>query len=406
VTRPQQFLQLTELLEYVGMVIERGIPGSVWVQAEIASLTDRRHLYLDLVQHDESGREVAKTRANVWARERFALEGKFRRATGGGLKANVKVLLQVMPDFHPQYGFSLTVLDVAPEFTVGDMQQKLDRIREVLVREGVFDRNRALSLPVDFARVAVLSPARAAGLGDFRREADRLARAGLCEFTYFHATFQGREAPASLLGAMAQARLAHAAEPFDALCVIRGGGATTDLAWLNDVDVARAACHFPAPLVTGIGHARDVTILDEVAACRCDTPSKVIGLIEDRIVEAAREARAQNAVITRAGREALRDAQARADGAYVRARRAARGVVVSRAAEVDHLMRQVLGLTPERTLRRGYALVRAERGVVTTARAAREAVRVTLTFRDGSVRAAVEPPEAPLPGSVEEQVQP
>jgi exodeoxyribonuclease VII large subunit len=306
VTAPKQFLELSELLDYVGMVLGRGIPGSVWVQAEIASLTDRRHLYLDLVQHDDSGREVAKTRANLWASERFRLEAKFRKATGGRLKADIKVLLQVVPDFHARYGFSLTIVDVAPEFTVGDMQQKLGRLRDTLTREGDYERNRALPLPDDPARVAVLSPRGAAGLGDFRREADRLARAGVVTFEYFEATFQGREASSSLLGALAAAHLAHAGQAFDLLVVIRGGGASTDLAWLNDLEVARAVAKFPAPVVTGIGHARDDTILDEVAAVRCDTPSKAVAWIERRVRDAAATAEGQFRRIRAVGREVLR----------------------------------------------------------------------------------------------------
>lgn len=385
VTRPQHFLQLAELLDYVGMVLSRGIPGAVWVQAEIASLTDRRHLYLDLVQHDEDGREVAKTRANLWAGERFRLEGKFKRATGGGLKKDTKVLLHVVPDFHPQYGFSLTVIDLAPEFTLGDMQQKLDGIRETLLREGSYERNKALALPRDFSRVAVLSPKRAAGLGDFRREADRLAAEGVCDFAYFEATFQGREAPASLQAALASAQLAHAAAPFDALVIIRGGGASTDLAWLNDLALARAVSAFPAPVITGIGHARDHTILDELAARRCDTPSKAIGFIAGSIALAASEALGHQRSIGRHGRELLRAAEASAQRAQERVQSAAARLTQQRAAEVEHLMRQILGLTPERTLRRGYALVRTGRGVVTSARGARRAHALTLEFRDGKV---------------------
>lgn len=379
----RQSLQLAELLDYVGMVLSRGIPGSVWVQAEIAALSDRRHLYLDLVQHDETGREIAKTRANLWAGERAALEGKFRRATGAGLQPDTKVLLSVVPEFHPQYGFSLTVIDLAPEFTLGDMRQKLDRLRETLLSEGSYDANRALPLPGDFARVAVLSPQNAAGLGDFRREADRLA--GVCDFSYFEAIFQGRAAPASLLSALAGARLAHAADPLDALVLIRGGGASTDLAWLNDLDLARALARFPAPVITGIGHARDDTLLDEVAARRCDTPSKAIALIVRGVLDGARGAEADYAAIQAEGREALRRAEVAAEAAHRRTLRAARQLTERRAADLDQTMRAVLGLTPQRTLKRGYALVRAGEKVVSRAAEAREAARLTLEFQDGAV---------------------
>ncbi len=387
VAAPRQSLQLAELLDYVGMVLARGIPGSVWVQAEIAALTDRRHLYLDLVQHDEAGREIAKTRANLWAGERAALEGKFRRATGAGLRPDTKVLLSVVPEFHTQYGFSLTVIDLAPEFTLGDMRQKLDRLRETLLSEGSYEANRALPLPEDFGRVAVLSPKNAAGLGDFRREADRLS--GVCDFVYFEALFQGRAAPASLLAALSEAHLAHAADPFDALVLIRGGGASTDLAWLNDLDLARALARFPVPVITGIGHARDDTILDEVAARRCDTPSKAIALIVNSVLEGAREAEANFETVQAGGRAALRRAELAAGAARAQVLRAARQLVGRRAADLDGAMRAVLGLTPQRTLRRGYALVRSEAGVVSRADEARRAGRLTLEFQDGVVDVTV-----------------
>ncbi|GMA17286.1 exodeoxyribonuclease VII large subunit [Deinococcus metallilatus] len=384
VTRtPEHFLDLADVLVYVGQVIARGVPGAVWVRAEIASLTDRRHLYLDLVQL-EDGVEVAKCRATVWARERYALEGKFRRATGGTLTAGLKVLLFCTAEFHPQYGFSLNVLDVAPEFTLGDAALKLDALREALVREGVYGLNRALPAPADFARVAVISPAEAAGLGDFRRETDALEAAGVVEFLYLEATFQGREASGSLTGAIAEAREAHQEEPLDALVVIRGGGAVTDLAWLNDLEVARALATFPAPVITGLGHARDDTLLDEVACLRTDTPSKAAGLIVRTVVAAAAQAQEDARTIRAHARNVLVNAEAGTRWLLDRVLGTARRQADAAQAQTDALMRQALGLTPERTLARGYALVRDARGrPVTHAAQVKPGQALTLEFGDG-----------------------
>ena len=286
---PQTTLNLRDLLFYVEQVLSRGIPGAVWVRAEIASLTDRRHLYLDLVQVGEDGREVAKCRATLWARERFALEGKFKRATGGGLMAGMSVLLFVTAEFHPQYGFSLHILDAAPEFTLGDAALRLDALRKQLAREKLLDKNRRLPTPTDFTRLLVLSPAQAAGLGDFRGELDRLQAAGVLDVVYLGATFQGQAAEASLLRAFEQARAAHAEQAADALVIIRGGGASLDLAWLNTEALAREVANFPIPVITGIGHARDDTILDELAHLRTDTPSKAAAYIVGSILERAQE---------------------------------------------------------------------------------------------------------------------
>lgn len=384
---PEQFLDLADVLSYVGQVIARGVPGAVWVRAEIASLTDRRHLYLDLVQLG-GGEEVAKCRATVWARERYALEGKFRRATGGTLTAGLKVLLFCTAEFHPQYGFSLNVQDVSPEFTLGDAALRLEALREALVREGVYGLNRALPVPTDYARVAVISPREAAGLGDFRREVDPLEAAGVVEFSYLEATFQGREAGASVTAAVARAREIHGEAALDALVLIRGGGAVTDLAWLNDPGLARALATFPVPVITGLGHARDDTLPDEVARLRTDTPSKAAALIARTVMRSAAQAQEDTRRIRACAQEALVTAEAGSHWTLDRALDAARRHSDAARAETDALMRQALGLTPARTLARGYVLARDSRERPVTRAAQVKAGQVlTLEFSDGRVQA-------------------
>ena len=387
---PEQFLELSEVLAYIGQVIARGVPGAVWVRAELASVTDRRHLYLDLVQLGEGG-EVAKCRATVWARERFSLEGKFRQATGGTLTAGLKVLLFCQPEFHPQYGFSLNVLDVSPEYTLGDAALRLDALRQTLVQQGVYGLNRQLPAPADFARVAVISPTGAAGLGDFRRETDPLEAAGVIQFTYLEATFQGREASGSLLRAAQAARELHEEAPLDALVVLRGGGAVTDLAWLNDLALAHALATFPAPVVTGLGHARDDTLPDEVANIRTDTPSKAAALIVRTVAGAAAQAQEDARSIRAAAAALLVEADAAALWARDRILGAANRQSETARADVDALMRQALGLTPERTLARGYALVRNEDGQpVTRAAGVAAGQRLTLEWQDGQAVAVAQ----------------
>lgn len=382
---PEQFLELSDLLGYVSQVVTRGIPGAVWVRAELSSVTDRRHLYLDVVQL-EDGQEVAKARATLWARERYSLEGKFRKATGGGLRSGMKLLLYVTAEFHPQYGFSLHILDLSPEFTVGDQAIKLENIRRVLDAERLLERNRELPVPADFSRVAVISPRQAAGLGDFVREAARLERAGAVEFVYLQATFQGREAAASLLTALSSALLTHLEAPLDALVIIRGGGAQTDLAWLNDLELARMVARFPVPVVTGIGHARDDSILDELACVRTDTPSKAAAYILNTVLSGAGSALDAYRQILGTGQGVLEQAENSAAWMMGRLNRAARGRLDTEAERLDSAMRGILGLTPARTLGRGYALVRGAGGQVLTRAAQMTAGdALSLEFVDGQV---------------------
>ena len=204
-----------------------------------------------------------------------AICGKFSQGTGGDLKPDIKVLVKVKADFHPVHGFDLIVEDIDPSFTLGDLLAKLGAIREALRAEDIYDSNKRLPRPEEFVRVAVICPATSAGQGDFRSEADRLQQAGLCDFDYFTATFQGGDASQSIRDAVRAVFDAHKVRPYDALAIIRGGGSVTDLAWLNDLKLARWVCRVPIPVFTGIGHERDSTILDEVAHRRFDTPSKV-----------------------------------------------------------------------------------------------------------------------------------
>nr|WP_183987750.1 exodeoxyribonuclease VII large subunit [Deinobacterium chartae] len=379
------------MLTVMGLVVERAFPGYVWVEAEIASLTDRRHLYLDLVELGEDGKEMARARANLWARERYRIAAKFRAVTGGELAPGMRVLVKAVPEFHPQYGFSLNILDISAGYTAGAAQEKLARIRRTLEQEGLYDRNRNLEGPADFARVAVISPRSAAGLGDFREEADRLEAAGLCRFSYFEALFQGREAAASLKEALEDVTFQHALEAFDAVVLIRGGGAASDLAWLNDLELARTAARLPLPLLTGIGHARDDTILDEIAHTRFDTPSKVVQHLENTISENGRRALAAYESIRRLSRELLARRSTGLDALYTRIRRAAAHRVEVRSRDLDALMRRILGLSPQATLARGYALVRARGRTVRSAAEARQHAALELVFEDGTLEVTHEP---------------
>jgi exodeoxyribonuclease VII large subunit len=269
-------VELSDLLAGVKEAIENALPELVWVRAEVTELRAKNgHLYLTLAQRDDAGNVLAQARAIVWKNRAVEINARFEQATGEGLRADIKILCLARVRFDVLYGLSLMIEDLDPAFTLGDLAAKLARIREELQRTGLYTRNQALPSPQDFVRVAVISPETSAGLGDFRREADRLAHGGLCEFRFFEATFQGKSAPGSVSAAIKRALEAHRDGPFDALVIIRGGGSVADLAWLNDLELAKLAALAPIPVITGIGHERDSTILDEIAQRRFDTPSKV-----------------------------------------------------------------------------------------------------------------------------------
>lgn len=284
----QRGVSLTQLLAGVSEAITSAFPKSEWVKLEIATLkSSNGHLYFDAVDRAPDGRELSKAKAIIWASITERLGKKFFDATGARLENGLKVMVLAKAQFHAQHGFSLTITDIDPDFTLGDMVTKLKRIRESLMAAGIAGNNKKLPSPTDFTHVAVVAPDGAAGLDDFEVEARRLQAAGLCRFRYFHAIFQGENAKMSLKQAIIDAHTWHTQDPIDALVIIRGGGATTDLQWLNEELLAKMICRFHVPVLTGIGHERDTTILDECAHKSIGTPSKVINFIREVIATRA-----------------------------------------------------------------------------------------------------------------------
>jgi exodeoxyribonuclease VII large subunit len=285
-------VSLAAFLARVKAVVNSGFPEPVWVRAEIRKVQTARsgHVYLELEERDSRAQTIAKTTSVIW-KDRFPLlDAKFAEGTGDHLKPDIKVLVRVRAEFHAVHGFDLIIDDIDPSYTLGDLLAKMQRIRVTLTEEGVFGANKALPVPPEYVRVAVISPATSAGEGDFRSEADPLHWSGLCRFDYFTATFQGVEASASIRRAIRAVFDVHKTLPYDALAIIRGGGSMSDLAWLNDLQLARWVCRVPIPVLTGIGHERDSTIVDEIAHRRFDTPSKVALHIARTIRDNAAEA--------------------------------------------------------------------------------------------------------------------
>lgn len=305
---PTKGITLSRLLGGVASLVSKAFSEGVWTTAEVlkTSYTKGGHIYLELSERNSSTGEVlAQARAVIWSRYAGAILSEFRLLTGADLGAGMKVLLRAKPVFKSQFGFSLEVDGIDPAYTLGDLEARRRNIRERLNQERLFDRNRSLPAPWDFSSVLVVAPERAAGLGDFAKEAQRLQAHGACEFSYVHSRFQGEGAAAEIAEALrAGLRTWSGAKLPDAVVIIRGGGAVSDLAWLNDYALARCICECPVPVFTGIGHERDDTTLDEVAHRKFDTPSKVILGIEEVMRNRVREARVFNEQILNITRRA------------------------------------------------------------------------------------------------------
>ena len=276
-------LRLSDYLAAVDMVIKQTFDHRVWVKAEIRNLSSKGgHYYFELAEKDDDGKVVASCRGNLWRFKAARVLAKFERATGMALSRDLTVLLKVSASFHAQYGFALTIEDIDPSYTLGDLARQYAAMVDQLTGEGLLHLNQQLPAPFDIEHVLVIAPEKAAGLGDFQADANRLARTGACHFHYHHATFQGNHAPAEIRQAIVSAQhdfyQQYQRLP-DLLVIIRGGGAVGDLAYLNDYELAALVAEQPVPVWVGIGHERDRVILDEVAHSSFDTPSKVIAAI-------------------------------------------------------------------------------------------------------------------------------
>ena len=284
-------IPLSQLLQKVSQAIKHIDPQLEWIKTEVSEVSVHvsGHCYLELVEMS-NGKLLCKSKAIIVKDDYPGLFDKFKQLTGDFLKPGMQVLLLVKLHFSIQYGFSLYIKDLDPTYTIGDLAAKLAAIRDTLQKEGIYNKNKQLKLPMDFTRVAVLSPNAAAGLGDFKREASLLEAYKLCSFYYYTAQFQGLEARKELANVLNEIFMAHNEIDFDVIVIIRGGGSAIDLAWLNDYRIAKLICESQVVVYSGIGHERDNTIIDEVAGCRFDTPSKVIAHIFSTIVHNAKEA--------------------------------------------------------------------------------------------------------------------
>lgn len=274
------YITLLELGKRVQAVIQYELPETVWLQAELSEVRTAMngHCYVEFVQKQERGGGlVAKSRGQIWAGRWALLRPYFERTTGQRLSPGMSVLVQVEVTFHPVYGFSLNILDIDPTYTIGDIARRRQEILRQLEAEGVLTMNKELPLPRLLQRIAVISSATAAGYGDF---SNQLASAP--ENLFFHtelfpATMQGDGVERSIISALTA--IAQRMEDFDVVVIIRGGGSTSDLTGFDTLALAENVAQFPLPIITGIGHERDDTIIDIVAHTRVKTPTAAAELL-------------------------------------------------------------------------------------------------------------------------------
>ena len=337
--KSEQHITLLELNRLVREVIECEMPNEYWVEAELSECRESHgHCYMELVQYEDSlagaaghtavaqqhtqraATPLARASAKCWASKWMLIRPGFERITGQRLHAGMKVLLKVYAQFHETFGFSWIVTDIDPTYTLGDMARKRQEIIRQLKAEGVFDLQKELRLPLFCQRIAVISSETAAGYGDFCNQLADNPYGFRFETRLFPATMQGEGVEQSIIAALEriyewkeesgkrkentstadsvshnpvagsthQGNLFplssfHFPQNFDAVVIIRGGGATSDMSGFDTLALAENVANFPIPIITGIGHDRDESILDMVSHTRVKTPTAAAAFLIDHL---------------------------------------------------------------------------------------------------------------------------
>lgn len=262
------------------------LPDSYWVEAELSEVREGYggHCYMELIEKEErSNTSIAKAHAACWRNRWISIRPQFEQVTGQRLHAGMKVLLKVHAQFHENYGFSWIVDDIDPNYTMGDMARKRQEIIRTLKEEGVFDLQKELALPMFCQRIAVVSSATAAGYGDFCNQLAGNDYGLQFKTGLFAATMQGEGVEQSVIAALN--RIDAEYEDWDCVVIIRGGGATSDLSGFDTLALAENVANFPLPIITGIGHERDESVLDMISFQKVKTPTAAAAFLVQHLTD-------------------------------------------------------------------------------------------------------------------------
>lgn len=267
-------LSLLELNSLVRDVLEHSFSGNTyWLQAELSGVSEHGpHCYVEFVQKGERDNEIlAQAKGHIWGNRWNLVRTYFQQSTGQRLAVGMQVLVEVEITFHARFGYALNVVDIDPTYTLGDMARRRREILQTLQREGVADMNKELPLPRLLQRIAVISSASAAGYQDFCRQLEQNPNHLVFRTHLFPAIMQGQQVESTIISALEN--IAANLDQWDAVVIIRGGGSATDLSGFDTLPLAENVSQFPLPIITGIGHERDDTIIDLIAHTRVKTPT-------------------------------------------------------------------------------------------------------------------------------------
>lgn len=404
-----------------------------WVVAETTDVRINQHCYLQLLEKNpKTGATVAKIKAIIWGSQFRLLNAKFKQVTGRDIGNDMKIMVCLSVNYSPQYGLTVVINDINPEFTLGDMERQRQEILNRLTQEGIIGQNKTVPVPPVLQRIAIVSAAGAAGYGDFMKQLTD-NKYGVCFYPcLFQATMQGVKTVPTVLAALD--KVEQNQHLFDCVVIIRGGGGTEELNSFDNYDLARRVATFPLPVIVGIGHERDITVLDYVAGIRVKTPTAAaehiilqaanalahIGDLSNQVVSIARDyiARAKEQLSYYAGNlpimaqriidtNTLRlqnfiqniplHVQRRIEGENAQLARQKDAIknAVAQVKMKETMRLEALGdkielLSPRKVMARGYTLTTCEGKIMTDAAQLEAGKLVTIHFRDGKVVAGTQ----------------
>lgn len=378
---------LSELCQAIEQVLQFELGDTYWVRAEIASLTERGHCYMELVEKAKNNAIAAKLRATCWQHVYHLLSAYFANETGQTLAVGMQVLLQVEVSFHSVYGLSLNVVGIDPTFTLGDLARQRQLTIQRLQEDGVMDLQRSLPLPLLPRRVAVISAADAAGYGDFCHQLQSNSGGFRFRTQLFPAVMQGEQSPASIIAALQQ--IADTTDLYDLVVIVRGGGATTDLRNFDDYSLAFHCANFPLPIIAGIGHTRDVSVVDMVVHTSVKTPTAAAEWLISAMQEQADRLAELQLRLQRIAQHAIRKQQHQLDNLWQSLRFATQRRLHRQRAQLELWAKTIALHSPERIYRMGYTLTTVNGKIVRSIRDVQAGEQLLTHTADGVIQSEV-----------------
>lgn len=370
--------------------VSNALPDEYWVEAELAECRERNgHCYMELVEKDErSNSPIAKASAKCWRQTWTLLHATFLRATGQPLRAGMKVLLRVYPQFHEAYGFSWIVSDIDPTYTIGDLARRRQEIIKTLKAQGVFDLQRELRLSPFAQRIAVISAESAAGYGDFCRQL--LDNEYNLQFhtELFPAIMQGERVEQSVIQALNL--INNRIDDFDAVVIIRGGGATSDMSGFDTLPLAENVANFPLPIITGIGHDRDECVLDMVSHTRVKTPTAAATLLITHLCNTLQQVADAENVIAHYALDRLQRHRLQLEHITTLLPHLAQRLMTEAHHSLERIQLKLEGYDPQLLLQRGYSITLHNGLIVKSPQDVKSGDEIETRLKQGTIKSIIQ----------------